>query len=443
MKSVTLVGILAVFAVLGCSSCSDNGSGEEPETVVDTVRATESVDDSSLVDSGSDSEPSGTSSSSADETDEDTRTAGTTSQTGPDTESGTETSDCVPTVPEVGGNYNLPQGCEVVAASASISAGGKGSIDGKSLIWGDYDEKCKAHIVVVRDLETKQNRIVDVDFSGHQDNPRITGDIAIWHKEAVKGEWLSRELYMIDIASSGEPTKITSDNCADATVGIGTRYVVYRKTCSENEEASLWYSDITAKTSKKITDDAVSPPAPMMAFDGERYVAWRFEESMFVYDIQNPQVPKPVETQAIGFGWPDVYNGKVYAGASSPEWESRGFDMWEYDIKTGAEKWLSEEVYDQLNPAADGKAVVYLDTSTLGETWFNAGSKSQVEIMDLETKVTRQITLSPERYYGPGLVGKYLTFGAQAGGDKVVLCDLEAGGFIDEHGNVIPEGGAK
>jgi hypothetical protein len=35
--------------------------------------------------------------------------------------------------------------------------------------------------------------------------------------------------------------------------------------------------------------------------------------------------------------------------------------------------------------------------------------------------------------------GKWLAYGVVFAGDTIVLCDLEAGGYIDSEGHVIPE----
>ncbi|MCP4600293.1 MAG: hypothetical protein GY847_07135, partial [Proteobacteria bacterium] len=74
------------------------------------------------------------------------------------------------------------------------------------------------------------------------------------------------------------------------------------------------------------------------------------------------------------------------------------------------------------------------DTETLGTKWFG-DNISQIEIGDLETGVTRQITELPSVYWGTAIEGKYL---AWAAGQSLWLCDLEKGGYIDADGHVIP-----
>ncbi len=83
--------------------------------------------------------------------------------------------------------------------------------------------------------------------------------------------------------------------------------------------------------------------------------------------------------------------------------------------------------------------VAYLDTETLGEKWL-ATNISQIEIADLDTKVTRQITHVPAMYYTVAMNGKYLAWGE--GSSTLFLCDLEKGGYINSSGHVIPAGAA-
>jgi hypothetical protein len=56
-----------------------------------------------------------------------------------------------------------------------------------------------------------------------------------------------------------------------------------------------------------------------------------------------------------------------------------------------------------------------------------------------DTPVKRKVTPVEDNYYGIGLEGRHMVYAVAVGGDAIVLCDLEAGGFIDADGHVIPE----
>ena len=58
---------------------------------------------------------------------------------------------------------------------------------------------------------------------------------------------------------------------------------------------------------------------------------------------------------------------------------------------------------------------------------------------DLDTHATRQVTNVAFGYFGIARHDKYLAY--LAGDTTLILCDLEAGGFIDASGHVCPESG--
>jgi hypothetical protein len=131
-------------------------------------------------------------------------------------------------------------------------------------------------------------------------------------------------------------------------------------------------------------------------------------------------------------------NGKIYSGTMTTD-VTEGFDIWIWDIESGTASYLDHAPYDQLLTDGDGHVLAYLDTESLASYYYDNGLQAYVEIHDLDTHVTRTVTPVPDMYYGVAVSGKWLAYGVVFAGDTIVLCDLEAGGYIDSEGHVIPE----
>jgi hypothetical protein len=120
---------------------------------------------------------------------------------------------------------------------------------------------------------------------------------------------------------------------------------------------------------------------------------------------------------------------------------SNGYDVWVYDLATGTIDWVDNQPYDQMADDADGHLIVYSDTERLNANFWAIGGIGYVEIQDLQTKETREITMQADHFGSMGLSGKYLAMMKSSGMLRsLYICDLEAGGFIDSSGHVIPHG---
>ena len=178
-----------------------------------------------------------------------------------------------------------------------------------------------------------------------------------------------------------------------------------------------------------------------------RYVTWSWhdenqsqhKDQVHLFDIKNPTTPSPLYPDAKNQLAPFISDGKIYSGTVSKD-VTDGWDVWIYDIEDQKMSWLDHSPYDQIAGHADGHIVAYLDTEELKSYYYQNGMKAHVEIQDLETHLTRQITIVDDNYFGIAVSGKYLVFGVHIGNDVLVVCDLEAGGFIDKAGHVMPEG---
>jgi hypothetical protein len=159
----------------------------------------------------------------------------------------------------------------------------------------------------------------------------------------------------------------------------------------------------------------------------------------YLYDIQNPGEPLLLYPEAQHqTGPPVVVDGKVYVATGLVD-VTDYYDIWVYDIASGTGSYLDHSPWDQLYCDVSGHLIAYLDTEELGTQWFWNGQESHIEIKDLDTGLTRRITNAVTNYYGIGMSGKYLVFAASEGIKTLFACDLEAGGFIDAEGHVLPE----
>ena len=153
----------------------------------------------------------------------------------------------------------------------------------------------------------------------------------------------------------------------------------------------------------------------------------------------NPSAPILTDATVYDATWPEIANGKIYSGSAvNPPDLVRYFDIHVHDLEADTNEYFNTSPWFQMQPSASATVVAYIDTEALGTNWW-ADPVGHVEIADLSTSETRQVTQVPYGYYTITMHGKYLAY--IAGSSTLILCDLEEGGFIDGEGHVIPEGG--
>ena len=116
-----------------------------------------------------------------------------------------------------------------------------------------------------------------------------------------------------------------------------------------------------------------------------------------------------------------------------------GWDIWIYDIETATMDWLDHSPWDQIAPVVSGSVIAYLDTEELESSFYTNGGNSNIELKDLATGVTNQLTTASGDWGPLAISGKYLVFLHNL--YSLVACDLEAGGFVDATGHVCPPTG--
>jgi hypothetical protein len=179
-------------------------------------------------------------------------------------------------------------------------------------------------------------------------------------------------------------------------------------------------------------------------FDGVRYVAWGWHgdsepngDRIYLYDIQNPSPPTtPVYPEAYRQMGGMISGGKIFA-ATYADTVSNDWDTWIFDIASSTTGWLDHTEWSQMNAAANGYVVVYRDTEELGVTFWESDSQ-HIELKDLETSITRKVSILPAWYWGLAISGHHLVFVRGSTVKELFVCDLLEGGFMDADGHVCP-----
>jgi hypothetical protein len=205
----------------------------------------------------------------------------------------------------------------------------------------------------------------------------------------------------------------------------------------------MYLLDLATLDTNLITNDALGNPGGI-DFDGTQWLVWLDLSDgdvnwLWKYDVLNGVGPTVAQNGMTEIMAPKIFDGIVYYSAwDNPMDMVNRADPRTHDLSTGVNEWMFESPWDQVQVTTAGRVMAYADTETLAHTWFSDPT-AQIELYDLDTHVTRQLTEVAAEYYGLARHDKYL--GYLLGDDWLILCDLEAGGFIDSSGHVCPESG--
>jgi hypothetical protein len=238
---------------------------------------------------------------------------------------------------------------------------------------------------------------------------------------------------------------MTSNTCSDAKVRPGDQFFVHRQNCDGSSTDPLYTTNVNTLVSTQISPDASSGPGTQgFMFDGVRYVAWGWHgdsepngDRIYLYDIQNPSPPTtPVYPEAYRQVGGVISQGRIYSTTGVLSF-TEGWDIWYYEIASGNSGWLDHSLWDQYDVAVDGYVAAYGDTEALGAPLADT-NVSHLEIKDLETALTRQISILPGNYWQLAISGHYLAFIRGNPTKELFVCDLLEGGFMDADGHVCP-----
>jgi len=272
----------------------------------------------------------------------------------------------------------------------------------------------------------------------------IGGDTIFWQEPTIfpdGGAASGLEVFASD-ANGKNIRQVTHNDWSEwcYTLKDDVLYCWYEKSGAQTELRILYANAGTDKTlSQKIN-------LSNTCADGDgNYIVFCEEGTggvleMKLYDEADGGTPKSIGvTDNV---WVALDNEKVYY--SKLKTSGDGMDIWVYDIKTGTNQAVINAAGKQWYADVDGYVMMYKYRDTVSET-----NPSRIFLYDLDTKVERVFTPKIANYSSQGVHGKYLSFihdgyNDQVGSNEyyVYVCDLEAGGFVDSTGHVIPEGTA-
>jgi hypothetical protein len=428
-----------VVTVAICSLMAAAGCYREPFPVDPSIDASILEPD----DTGSDTADGGDADSDSDvdtDVDGDTDTdSDVETDTGPEEWVFSDPVECdAPPFEEIEPWSSIPEGCVIVSGEDPWDWSAKHAIGGGYLVWTEWIEECSACAIRLRELET--GIVTDVFYFASPRANRVStnGVYVYFDREPTSYDYLGRELFRFAIE---DPVieRLTDNEHSDAyPIGYegGVTFLVWDE---ELESNLLVYLDLETEEETVITEEGPTYGS-FFDFDG-RFIAYGADDSgwpgpVHLFDIENPATPTPLHPGATKQLAPSIVDGLIFAGTYLED-VSDGMDIWIWDIDADSlYGWLDHSPYDQLYPSGSGGVLVYLDTEELEHYWTFGDPSNHVVLYDLEANFERQLTVNPAIHGPPGIWDGYVTY---AYGSVTVVCDLEAGGFVDADGGLIPE----
>jgi hypothetical protein len=435
-KLVWSVMLLGVAVLAACSSCSDDDSAADASTDTDTDTDADSDSDTDT-DADADSD---TDSDVDTDTDSD-------SDSDVDTDSDTDTDSDGGTDADTDSDSDMPPGCSLVTANSAMHWEADRAVYGDRMVWMEFNWDTSTPELKMRQLSTGETAVLFSDPI-YEEHPALWGDWVYWNQYADGDDWTNKEIFRANI-SSPIPIRLTDNSCGDYKSRGGGEYFLFSQNCDGGDVEPLFMADLDTLTPTEITGDIYSPPGTAgLMFDGVRYVAWGWHDEdlggndqIYLFDVENPSTPsEPLYPEAYRQVGGVIADGKIYASTGVLDDVTDGWDIWIYDIESATMDWLDHSPWDQIAPVVSGSVIAYVDTEELESSYYTNGMNGNIELKDLETGVTSQMTAEGGRYGSLAISGKYLVYQIYDA-YSLIACDLEAGGFIDAAGHVCPPTG--
>ena len=308
---------------------------------------------------------------------------------------------------------DLPPGCELVTISSDMHWEADRSLFGDRMVWRQFNDETDVHEIRMRVLSTGVTSLIDADPELEQ-HPVIWGDWVYWEERVGGDDWWKWEIFRANIGDL-TPERMTNNSCADYKARGGDSVFLYSQNCDEGTVEPLYYASTSTLEPMEISPDILSPPGTAgLMFDGVRYVAWGWHDEdlggndlIYLFDIENPTTPsEPLYPDALGQAGGVIVDGKIYA-MTYHVGVTDGWDIWIYDIASGTMDWLDHSPWDQVAPVVSGHVVAYLDTEELESSFYTNGGNSNIELKDLDTGVTNQITTEAGDWGPLAISGKH------------------------------------
>lgn len=292
-------------------------------------------------------------------------------------------------------------------------------------------------------LSFSETRITDLADS-FQAFPSILENEIVWadSRFSVGSGQYWQELVHYSL-STGIETRLTNSTDSKLLPLFNGHHIVYLQYPSEMTIPELRLLDLQTHEDILLSDMDWKPWDMSIS---DRYVTWVAippwrqdgNRDVFIYDVE--------AKETLQLDTPTTKQHSTSVHGSRVVWEdttSGQVDIYVYDIETGEETRLTDDPFDQSSPRILGNLVTFHDYRfTLG--WNDPDCAWDIQIMDLDTGVTRRVTSLPWFWHvipGEGglLLAKLFEDPSLSNKSKLYMFDLIAMGILDPTGqHVLP-----
>jgi hypothetical protein len=289
-----------------------------------------------------------------------------------------------------------------------------------------------------RDLATGADReVLRRPFPDECEVPTLHASwVAFFSRVGTEPE---QEIFRVSLLD-GREERLTSNGFSDVYPLAGSDHVTYAPRQELPDGGVLLehrYVEAASGTEGVIS---ARSPGSEQAFDGERWVAFDYEDYLYKFDLADPGAgPRRVASYTMEItGLAFDRDTGVLVVAAFISGESDDFRLETWDLATDSRTILLDDPWSQVVPDVDRHVVVYQDSQAAGETYF-AHQRSELRIVDRDTGVKR-VVMPLDTYYGVGIWERWIAFNNYGTyGDSLIICDLVEAGYMSADLHVTPE----
>jgi hypothetical protein len=333
-------------------------------------------------------------------------------------------------------------GCRFVLPTRDIGYGwsGRYSIDAGKFVWRWIDSAPDPDEYVLMEWDL---------ISGTQREVLRRTSPEVLSIPSLHGNWVAffsteggippYEIYRVSLLGGSEE-RLTANGSVDINALAGSERVTYTSRQEPPDGGVILEHRYVEAASGTESVISARSPGSEQAFDGERWVAFDYEDYLHKFDLLDPGAgARRVAPYTMGIaGLAFDRDTGVLIVAAFISGESDDFRLEEWDLATDTRMIILDEPWSQVVPDVDGHVVVYQDSQAAGETYF-AHQFSDLRIVDRETGVKR-IVMPLDTYYGVGIWERWIAFNNYGMyGDSLIICDLVEAGYMDTDLHVVPE----